>query len=84
MNRTPLPDPPIALKARLDQEEAKGIVQQLAPQFVPDGTPDLERIRRFTLGALKAWLHQGPPLASVSRVEEEPADCPELEGFRIG
>ena len=39
---------------------------------------------REAIMALKAWLHQGPPLASVSRVEEEPADCPELAGFRIG
>ena len=36
------------------------------------------------IAALKAWLHQGPPLASVSQVEERAADIGNPEGFRIG
>jgi len=36
------------------------------------------------LNALGAWLHQGPPLADVSAVEESPAKYQELAGFTIG
>ena len=36
------------------------------------------------LQTLYAWLHQGPPLADVSAVEESAAEYRELAGFRIG
>ena len=37
-----------------------------------------------SIDALREWLHQGPPLASVSSVEERPADGEVPAGFRIG
>ncbi|MBT8092144.1 MAG: acylphosphatase [Gammaproteobacteria bacterium] len=36
------------------------------------------------LQRLKAWLHEGPPLASVSRVTEISLPPQALSGFRIG
>jgi acylphosphatase len=39
---------------------------------------------REALDKLKAWLLQGPPLASVSSVQESDAEFKELEDFRTG
>ena len=36
------------------------------------------------LRKLEAWLHHGPPLARVSKVECVLADVGEAAGFRIG
>ena len=36
------------------------------------------------LDALGTWLHDGPPLAAVTRVAENPADFETLDGFRVG
>jgi len=36
------------------------------------------------IAALRAWLHQGPPLALVSSVAEDTATFEKLPGFRIG
>lgn len=36
------------------------------------------------LDTLSDWLHQGPPLAQVSRVERRPAEFQDLPGFTIG
>ncbi len=33
------------------------------------------------LAALEAWLHEGPPMAQVERVEREPFDGEVAEGF---
>ena len=33
---------------------------------------------------LRAWLHEGPPLASVSSVDESEADFEVLPDFRMG
>lgn len=36
------------------------------------------------LDALSEWLHEGPPMAQVSRVEQRPAEFQDLPGFTIG
>jgi len=36
------------------------------------------------LRELELWLHKGPPVARVSRVESESADIAPLAGFRVG
>lgn len=36
------------------------------------------------LDELETWLHSGPPMASVSRVESVPVDVTATTGFRIG
>lgn len=36
------------------------------------------------LAALLAWLRKGPPLAQVSRVEQQVTEYRELSEFRIG
>ena len=52
---------------------------------IPDGNVEVmawgapEALRK-----LEAWLHHGPPLARVSKVECVLADVGEAAGFRIG
>ncbi|MDH3620627.1 MAG: acylphosphatase [Gammaproteobacteria bacterium] len=41
------------------------------------GTPEAVR-------ELETWLHSGPPMASVSRVESVVVEATASEGFRIG
>jgi acylphosphatase len=41
------------------------------------GSPD-------ALTELEAWLHSGPPMASVSKVECAPSEATASDGFRIG
>ena len=36
------------------------------------------------LAKLEAWLHQGPPLARVTKVEAREANATDATGFRIG
>ncbi len=36
------------------------------------------------LAKLEAWLHQGPPMARVTKVEGRDAVVQETQGFRIG
>ena len=36
------------------------------------------------LDALEQWLHVGPPVARVTRVETRVVDVAEVSGFRIG
>jgi len=36
------------------------------------------------LTELERWLHQGPPLASVARVESLVVEPVEVDSFRIG
>jgi len=36
------------------------------------------------LAELETWLHRGPPLASVARVESRVVDVVEIDSFRIG
>ena len=36
------------------------------------------------LDALEAWLHEGPPMARVTKVERRPAEAAEPRGFTIG
>jgi acylphosphatase len=36
------------------------------------------------LDELQAWLHQGPPLARVSKVVVAESDATGVDGFRIG
>lgn len=37
-----------------------------------------------SLSELKAWLHEGPPMAQVSSVVEAPVEGAPPEGFRTG
>ncbi|MBT8088383.1 MAG: acylphosphatase [Gammaproteobacteria bacterium] len=46
-------------------------------EVLASGTPE-------ALQQLKTWLRQGPPLASVTRVDETPLPPQTLSGFRIG
>lgn len=46
-------------------------------EVVASGTPE-------AISALRAWLQQGPPMASVTSVVEWPFDGPVDEGFVTG
>ena len=51
----------------------------------PDGT--VEVLACGDAGAvaeLEAWLHEGPPMARVTKVEVGEAEAAEAEGFRTG
>lgn len=51
----------------------------------PDGTVEvLAKGPREALGILEAWLHRGPPMAQVSRVEAADSDRAVATGFRTG
>ena len=41
------------------------------------GTPEAVR-------ELEAWLHQGPPMARVTRVDADEAAPSDVSGFRVG
>ena len=52
---------------------------------LPNGS--VEVLASGTPGALerlKSWLHEGPPLSSVSQVDEESLPAAALSDFRIG
>jgi len=52
---------------------------------LPDGNVEvLASGRPGALLKLKAWLHEGPPLSSVSQVSEESLPPQALSDFRIG
>ncbi len=36
------------------------------------------------LRSLAVWLHEGPPMASVSEVTEQPVERQEHQGFAVG
>ena len=36
------------------------------------------------LAVLAAWLHEGPPMARVMRVDERPAPAGDVRGFTVG
>ena len=52
---------------------------------LPDGTVEV-----FAVGApealrvLEAWLHSGPPMSRVTRVDVAPADVADVVGFTTG
>ena len=52
---------------------------------LPDG--NVEVLACGTAGvldALQAWLHRGPPMARVTKVEVVESDATGVDGFRIG
>ncbi len=52
---------------------------------LPDGTVEVMAIGTpEALQALEAWLHQGPPMARVTRVEATVADLRDIAGFTTG
>ena len=52
---------------------------------LPDGSVEvLANGTRDALAELEKWLHRGPPLASVARVESCSAEFVEASTFRIG
>ena len=51
----------------------------------PDGTVDvLAAGPPAALEALEAWLHEGPPMAKVTKVDARPGKAPATTGFRTG
>ena len=51
----------------------------------PDGTVEvLASGPGAALDELEAWLHKGPPAASVTAVEVHDAEAGDLDGFRTG
>jgi acylphosphatase len=52
---------------------------------LPDGSVEVLACgSKDALAELENWLHQGPPLASVERVESHSAEVLEADTFRIG
>lgn len=52
---------------------------------LPDGRVEvLAAGRAADIRKLAAWLQQGPPMARVRQVTEEPLEDPGLTGFRTG
>jgi acylphosphatase len=52
---------------------------------LPDGTVEVLAVGPAeALAKLANWLQQGPPIARVTRVEEQRLDGAEAAGFRIG
>lgn len=51
---------------------------------LPDGSVEVLACGTpAALHALESWLHEGPPLASVTRVDSRPAAPPAATGFAI-
>jgi acylphosphatase len=52
---------------------------------LPDGNVEVLAIGPAdALRELEAWLHRGPPLANVTRVEAVISDLHGVQGFRVG
>lgn len=52
---------------------------------LPDGTVEVLAVGPVdALAELRRWLHDGPPIARVTKVEEKPLDNADVAGFRIG
>jgi acylphosphatase len=52
---------------------------------LPDGSVEVLACgEQAALGALREWLHEGPPMAQVTGVRCEPAEDPgDLDGFEM-
>ncbi|MBT8083392.1 MAG: acylphosphatase [Gammaproteobacteria bacterium] len=52
---------------------------------LPDGNVEVLAVGAATaLDALEAWLHEGPPMARVTKVERQSIDTAAPAGFTIG
>jgi len=52
---------------------------------LPDGSVEVLACGAVSaLDRLEEWLHDGPPMAKVTRVVAEASDAPPPGGFRIG
>jgi acylphosphatase len=52
---------------------------------LPDGTVEVLAVGPAdALAELGRWLHDGPPIARVTKVEEKRLDDADVAGFRIG
>jgi acylphosphatase len=52
---------------------------------LPNGNVEVLAVGTATqLDALEAWLHEGPPMAQVTRVERRAAEAAKPRGFTIG
>jgi acylphosphatase len=52
---------------------------------LPDGSVEVLACgERAALQKLEQWLHEGPPMASVTGVEAENVDCETPERFTVG
>ena len=52
---------------------------------LPDGTVEVLAVGpAASLAELERWLHVGPPVARVTRVEARPAETASATGFKTG